>query len=521
MEVVAGTAVTHAGTPAVAGQARARFDAAWQVRRSDPVTSIEVARELREVAVAAGDLVAAGRALTLIGACQALQNDFIAAYRALVEALNALADGPGPDLARALSEAGFVDYTLGDHASAIERLRAALALYDRDGDRAGALATLNRIGVAFFDHGDLDEAGRSYRRCLSISQYLGTGCDPLSVAGLHNNLAKVLTAQGDFDAALDHLAAARDGFEAAGEARGLGMVTHNVAVVHERRGELPHAVELLRRAIDHYDASGHVHGACEARTRLGAVLHALGELSGAAVPLHRAHDDAEVLGLRRECAAAAEVLVDLHDDHGEPAEALAWLRHLRQLERELFKESSERRLRSLQVRHQLEQFEHDSVTDALTGLLNRRGLERALTDQVRRAREAGEDLAVLLLDLDDFKRVNDDFSHAVGDEVLRALASLLRKGIRPTDICARYGGEEFVVVLPGCGRARAHEIASELVVAIRAFGWTSISSRLAVTSSIGAATLAEVGAPELLLDVADRALYAAKHGGKDRVRSAS
>ncbi len=494
--------------------AAAQFVAACRDARRDPGGSLELARRLRDEATASGDQIALGRALTLVGVCHVARNDFVAALRALLEALSLLEDAPDVDRARALSEAGYVEGSLGDRAAAVERLSEALRLFEAAADVAGRADTLNRIGVTFFASGDLDQAETAYRRSLELR----TADETLAIAGLQNNLAKVFTTRGDHDAALIALGEARARFEAEGEARGVGMVLHNLAVLESDRGEVSAAVELLRGSIALYDASGHVHGACEARTRLAVALGAGGEVDAAIARADRAHADAESRGLAAECARAAEALADLHEQRGDAAAALGWLRHLRDVEQRIFDEVSDQRLRSLQVRFQLERFQHDSVTDALTGLCNRRGLEAAFADRIADARRRGADLAVLLLDLDDFKRINDDFSHATGDEVLRTVAQILRRATRPTDVCARYGGEEFCLVLPGCDAAAARRTADELVERVRAHPWSTVAPGLVVTTSIGIATSAEVGDPRGLVDAADRALYAAKHEGKDRAR---
>jgi hypothetical protein len=103
------------------------------------------------------------------------------------------------------------------------------------------------------------------------------------------------------------------------------------------------------------------------------------------------------------------------------------------------------------------------------------------------------------------------------NEVLRAVGRILRESTRPSDLTARYGGEEFVVVLPGCDVAQAHKTGDSLRQRIATEDWSRIAGGLQITTSIGVATLADVGDPGDLLDAADRALYAAKHAGKDRV----
>ncbi len=490
-----------------------RIEAAWEQRRSDPTAAVEAAELLRDEALDVGDESARARALIAAGAAHVVLSDYPSALRTLLEALTLTDHLDDLNRARALSEAGHVDSMLGDTALGLQRLLEALEIYERIEDLHGQAGTLNRIGVSFYSHKDFNEAQESYERSLELITD-----DEVVRAGIRNNLAKVLTERGRYEEALEHLRAARDGFEASNEKRGLGMTFHNAAVVNEHIGDVERIIDQLETAIDLYDQGGHPHGSCESRTRLARnLMSSGGDTDRALELLERAYADAERLALAHECATAAEALVDLHEDLGDPEAALGWLRRLRTVERHLFNQDSEQRFRSLQVRYQLEQARRDSVTDMLTGLLNRRGLDRSMTEIVARAEQEGQEVAILLFDLDDFKQVNDGFSHTIGDEVLRAIGRILRASTRATDLCARYGGEEFVVALQDCDAEQARKTADDLRNRIASQDWSRIADGLQITTSAGVAMLSQVADPQDLLDAADRALYGAKHAGKDRV----
>ncbi|MFO8076567.1 MAG: tetratricopeptide repeat-containing diguanylate cyclase [Egibacteraceae bacterium] len=492
------------------------LEQAWRRRFADPAGSRRLAERLRDEAAAAGDELALGRAQTVIGACHLVANDHVAALGALLEALARLDGAPTIDRARALSEAGHAEFATGVHDEAVALLRQALRLFEEVGDEAGQAGALRRIGVALYSHGDIEDAGRAHERSLALSERVG---EPLSLAGTRNNLAKVRTAQGRYDEALALLGTARQGFEAAAEPRGLGMVEHNVAVVHEQRGDLDAAMGHLQAAVALFDEAGHTHGACEARTRLGRALAERGASAEAEAHLRRAHADAERLAIDAERAHAAEALADLLEAEGRVGEALAWLRHVREIERGMFDASSESRLRAQQVRFRVERLEHDNRTDVLTGLWNRRGLEHAIAERSASRRQGDGDTAVVLVDLDDFKEVNDRASHAVGDAVLRRVAEVLRAEVRSSDLCARYGGDEFVVVLDDCGQARAERIAGGLREALAAQDWRGLGAPGAVTASLGVAALAPGGNLPEALALADGHMYHVKRAGKDGVRA--
>ncbi|HLA18564.1 MAG TPA: diguanylate cyclase [Dehalococcoidia bacterium] len=156
------------------------------------------------------------------------------------------------------------------------------------------------------------------------------------------------------------------------------------------------------------------------------------------------------------------------------------------------------------------------VTDGLTGIYNRRFLDEMLPREVSRSQRSGAPLALLLIDIDRFKRFNDRHGHQAGDEALRGVARTLARHLRSIDFVARYGGEEFAVVLPGAGLEAALKTAERLRAAVQS---AAIGDGLTV--SVGVAALPEAAGDESsLVAVADTALYAAKEAGRNAVRAA-
>jgi diguanylate cyclase (GGDEF)-like protein/PAS domain S-box-containing protein len=162
--------------------------------------------------------------------------------------------------------------------------------------------------------------------------------------------------------------------------------------------------------------------------------------------------------------------------------------------------------------------------DPLTGLLNRRGFIRELAQQIAYARRYGDGGAVLFLDLDDFKYVNDTLGHSTGDEVISDLARVVRKRLRETDIFARLGGDEFAALLPHTSVIEAETVSGNLLEAVREGCVISLGEGRRVTMSVGITGFQEPGkdlTPDDILIDADVAMYAAKEAGKDRVAVAS
>jgi diguanylate cyclase (GGDEF)-like protein len=157
------------------------------------------------------------------------------------------------------------------------------------------------------------------------------------------------------------------------------------------------------------------------------------------------------------------------------------------------------------------------LADPLTGLGNRRQVERELPRLLQHSARTGEPIAAAVLDLDHFKRVNDQHGHAVGDAVLTATADLFRARVRGGDLIARMGGEEFLIVFAHASHDWAREACERLRAAVQDHDWAQISPGLAVTVSIGLCVRGASLDAAQLIEQADTALYRAKHEGRNRV----
>ena len=173
------------------------------------------------------------------------------------------------------------------------------------------------------------------------------------------------------------------------------------------------------------------------------------------------------------------------------------------------------------IEAQNSELERLATRDPMTGCLNRRAFFATAEPMFAQAKAKGLEMSCIMSDIDHFKSYNDRFGHAVGDQVIKAVAKMLGTGLRTEDLLCRYGGEEFCLILPGVDLRQATEIAERLRHGVETFGGSSIRSQdsITVTSSFGVSSLV-LGAkdPNALIEQADAALYVAKRAGRNRVK---
>jgi diguanylate cyclase (GGDEF)-like protein len=197
------------------------------------------------------------------------------------------------------------------------------------------------------------------------------------------------------------------------------------------------------------------------------------------------------------------------------------VRHNRRLEEEVSQTKAELTLTAKVAGDAQEALKEQALKDALTGLWNRRAIFAMLEREIYRAQRDRISIALLMLDLDYFKNINDNYGHLIGDEVLRETAGRLRDVMRPYDFAGRYGGEEFLVVLPSCSPHNGAQRAEDFRRAIAESPVPTCIGPLAVTCSLGVAAYDGTMAPEDLIHRADEALYRAKRLGRNRVCAAN
>jgi len=181
----------------------------------------------------------------------------------------------------------------------------------------------------------------------------------------------------------------------------------------------------------------------------------------------------------------------------------------------------ELRMKNKQLEELLDKVNYMAITDALTGLYNRRRFQDVLTGEFERTKRYKTPFTLIMLDIDHFKKVNDDFGHNTGDSVLKKVAKLILRSVREIDTAARFGGEEFMIVLPNTDGTNARIVAERMREAIASHKFTDIDRPITVSIGIAGMPDDRVTNEDQMIRCSDIALYRAKQNGRNRVETAS
>ncbi len=429
-----------------------------------------------------------------------------------------------------------------------------LELFEQVGDQRGVANATNMLALGFAELGDMREAEPRLRHALELWKGYGDGFE---CALLYNNLVRICTVARSFDDAFrwaDQCAVELKQTEAAWNLRRplpLWAYLHrNIAALYLALDDLKQAESHCRQsiAVNSADSDRSISLLCRQKALLGRILQAQGDLPQAQDELIAAFHLAKQHDFVPPQIDGHYALYNLYKTQGDYPNALYHLEQCRVLERGLYNryesdrnrardalraattarqqaETLHERSRQLEslvgelrtLQHQLREM---SVRDSLTGLYNRRYLDEQLPDLWYQPRSHGETLAILLVDIDNFKQINDTFRHQLGDQVLIRLAEIFHSLKQFDEFVVRYGGEEFVLVLPAIHPTRLHLRAEQLRAAVEQFPWYTIHPQLHVTISIGVSHTGLISDHHTLLRAADEHLYRAKRGGKNRVAMA-
>lgn len=180
----------------------------------------------------------------------------------------------------------------------------------------------------------------------------------------------------------------------------------------------------------------------------------------------------------------------------------------------------ELKLKNKQLEDLLERVNYMAITDALTGLFNRRHFRVVLTSEYERAKRYRTPFSLVMIDIDHFKKINDTFGHDVGDAVLKEVSDIFLKNVREIDTASRYGGEEFIIILPNTDKAHSLIVAERIRQQIENHEFDKVGRRISVSIGVSGMPDAEAENEEKLIRCADFAMYRAKQLGRNRTVTA-
>ncbi len=512
---------------------------------------------LAEAALAAGPATQVDRArcLDLLALHHLRLGSFEATIERGLQAIDLLADGADPaTLARTHCTLALAFHETGLHEKAVPHVVDAMTAARASGDSTAEFWALSRSGMVHEDAGNLPRAIEVNRQALLLAR---TVEDPDVLFAGFNNLANSLVtlAQGPPEAAAQTGLTAAEAF---GEAKELFATALAISVEHGRTsrealalGNLVGVLTSLGR-FDEARSLGirskqltHAHGyrslELTSDINLAQVTRAEGRTAEAVAAME---DLLELPEVAEEPLLLTELHTALHLMHKELGAFEQALRHHERLyavRMELAAQTagiqSRMLLGSLEVEEARHRAEHSrreasraearaaeldraAHTDALTGLPNRRSLDRELPLLVEQARAGDRELCAAMIDLDHFKRVNDTRGHAMGDRVLVEMAGVLRQATREPDLAVRVGGEEFLLVFADTTPEQAARACERLLESVRRHPWDDVVPGVTCTVSAGISTLAPDESITRWLERADAALYTAKREGRDRVVAA-
>jgi diguanylate cyclase (GGDEF)-like protein len=492
--------------------------------QGDYVRSIESHSGSLTLAEAQQDTFGQGAALGNIGNAYERMGDYATALEHHLRCLELFSSAEFREQqSYALNNIGNVYTALHDYPAAIDYHRQSLQLKREAGDRWGEASSLYNLGSCHYRLDELPEAERLLRESLGIVTLID-------------------------------------------DQEGLGLALLGLGQVAWRRAEHDTSRELYRQALAVFSGLGSRHNEAEVWWRLSETESASGNTPEAVAALNRAIKLAEVVNGRELLRQAHATLAEHYEQLEDFREATRQLRLAHGHERALYNEASQHRLQSLRIRFEVDRtsqekelyrlrnvelaeaydklqelhsalqaanvrqqsllarletqrrlLERQSREDGLTGLYNRRFFDSAFRQEHARVQRSRRSLSVALCDIDDFKSVNDRYSHSVGDRTLKTLAGILQKSSRSSDVVARYGGEEFALLLPDTDNGSAGDFCERLRESIESYPWEQIQPGLRVTISAGVAT--DDGELDIddLMRQADQRLYQAKNSGKNRV----
>lgn len=524
-------------------------DLAWELRDIDP----ERSRELSRVACEQSSALPADESpylLGIVGSLRALGfsnirvGNFHLALSQSMQALEHLEGIAAPalkaDVLRNLAETFML---MGDHAEGLAHAYNALALARERGDLGREAFILDIVGALYSGSGDSAQALRTFAEVLALYRALG---HTRGEAIILNNQAMTYLAVGDLARALQASLAALRLAQDIGFTLLYVTATSTVGEVYLAMGDLVQASVYFEQCLSRARQHGFRRDELWGLLLLGEVAQRQQQNELALSHLGHALALANEMGARSEQVRCHKLLAEVHEQQGDLKQALSHFKRFHETNELVFNHESAQKIANLGVIYQVETAKRDAeinflktielqkeieerkqaqealqqlaITDSLTGLLNRREFFIRAERAFDLALCEPHPISAILFDLDYFKRINDTYGHAMGDQVLVSVAKIVRDNTRRNEIVGRYGGDEFIILVPGSdlegGQKLAKRLQHKITSELRLMPLASVFVQVSMGVS---ACYDDCSSLDLLLEHADKAMYAAKRAGRNRI----
>jgi diguanylate cyclase (GGDEF)-like protein len=400
---------------------------------------------------------------------------------------------------------------------------------------------LSNIGAIHYRQAEYEKALEYYHISLKGLQSVQGG----SMALMSKvNIAESLIKVGQADQAEDILESVLSEIRAYQHTTMESFTIRTLGTAQLAQRKLQIALETYQKAVDFTEKQEMIEDRGLAWLGLGQTWLALKEVPKALVELSKAQN-ALIESSAENQLETLKAMVEAHEMMGDYRQALEIQRQFSELERQYRETNSQRYVQSLMLRFDMAEqqrqtlaalqrnqdleiviqekerlaaeLERLSFQDPLTGVYNRRYLDQHFAELLEVSDLQNRTVCVAMLDLDHFKHINDQFSHLIGDQVLRQTAQLILGNVRKSDVVARFGGEEFVIILLNTNLEAAYLLCERLRKSIEEFVWQRLDTQLKVTISAGLAAAKPSETVEQLLTRADQLLYRAKQNGRNQI----
>ena len=533
------------------------IERAWSLRQTDPRQGEELSAQALTQAEVGGDELLLGMAHRNMGWFRFMASAFEAALSHLVVGLDiAVAHGHLTLQADCANFMAGVYNLLADYDKSTEQLSVVLKIAREQKDRQREAHCLHNLGVVTTANRSLDQSSRYLAESLAVYREIGDHVGETKAMGTYANLA---FEQGDFELAVKLANRAAHEARKHDQPHVEALAQSTAGKAHARLAQYDLAEKLQTRSLTYASLSGNKHMQAWSLYELGQVYQQRDKSGQAQEVQAEALILAQELSVKELEMQVYRSLSELSAANGDAAAALDYYQKHHAVELEIFNQDASLRTRALMVQLEVERAKSDAQIyklrsielasanealeranaeksglvnmledqskllkrqlseDGLTGLYNRKHIEGVLQHEFWQQKTSAQLLCIAMVDLDHFKQINDNFSHLVGDQVLRVVSQLFTHTCRPSDSIGRYGGEEFLFVFPGTTLDQGRRVCERVQTAIRDYDWDQVHPGLRVTLSIGLVADLNVPNHERLISRADTKLYEAKNSGRNRI----